>query len=101
MEELACELSRKYSRSDLLISRPSGYKFAELEMSAYLSCNPHGILLNGITEVVLSTLLEAFVFELPVDKEIHWNLAGIQYPSVGIVSTKAEMPLRTSRVSPD
>lgn len=54
-----------------------GYKFAEMEM-----------------KVVLTTLLGLFSFEIPTGKEICWNLAGIQYPTVGTVSTKAEMPLR-------
>jgi len=54
-----------------------GYKFAEMEI-----------------KLILFTLLESFEFDLPADKEILWNIAGIQYPTVGKASTKEEMPLR-------
>ncbi|KAL6306627.1 cytochrome P450 [Sparassis latifolia] len=53
-----------------------GFKFSELEM-----------------KVVLSVLLPTFTFEL-TDKPIVWNVSGIGFPTVGNVSTKAELPLK-------
>ncbi|KAI0072598.1 cytochrome P450 [Panus rudis PR-1116 ss-1] len=56
-----------------------GFKFAQLEM-----------------KVVLSVLIDTFQFDLPKDKEIYWNTAGIQFPSVGRESRKSELPLQVS-----
>jgi len=53
-----------------------GFKFSQLEM-----------------KVVLTVLLSAFTFSLS-DKQIHWNPAGIQYPTVGKESRKPEMPMK-------
>ncbi|KAL6306620.1 cytochrome P450 [Sparassis latifolia] len=53
-----------------------GFKFSELEM-----------------KVVLAVLLPNFTFE-PTGKPIVWNIAGVQYPTVGNESTRAEMPLK-------
>ena len=49
-----------------------------------------------LSEVVLFTLLEVFKFSVPTDlkEPIVWNVAGIQYPSVGYGSSKAELPLK-------
>ncbi|KAK7695516.1 hypothetical protein QCA50_000152 [Cerrena zonata] len=57
-----------------------GFKFSQLEM-----------------KVVLSILIEHFRFELP-DKEIYWNCTGIQYPSIGRVDEKGQLPLRVTLV---
>ncbi|KAI0741674.1 cytochrome P450 [Daedaleopsis nitida] len=56
-----------------------GFKFSQMEM-----------------KVVLATLLESFTFSIPLELEepIYWNLAGIQFPTVGKISTKPELPLR-------
>ncbi|KAI0070120.1 cytochrome P450 [Panus rudis PR-1116 ss-1] len=56
-----------------------GFKFSQLEM-----------------KVVLSVLVDTFQFDLSKDKEIYWNHAGVQYPSVGKDSYKSELPLRVS-----
>ncbi|KAJ3490087.1 hypothetical protein NLI96_g1671 [Meripilus lineatus] len=55
-----------------------GFKFSQLEM-----------------KVVLSVLLSTFKFEMS-SKEIFWNFAGVQYPTTGTKSNKAEMFLRVS-----
>ncbi|THH32676.1 hypothetical protein EUX98_g1523 [Antrodiella citrinella] len=57
-----------------------GFKFAQLEMKA-----------------VLSVLLEHFKFS-PSDKEVYWNWAGIQFPTIGKESTETKMPLRVELV---
>lgn len=51
-------------------------------------------LLTRYAEVVLVTLLSTFKFELPKDKSIVWNVAGVRYPTVGYERAKAEMPLK-------
>ncbi|KAF9815151.1 hypothetical protein IEO21_04769 [Rhodonia placenta] len=56
-----------------------GFKFSQLEM-----------------KVVLAVLLSSFKFSLS-SKEIVWNVAGIQYPTVG-ASGKPEMPMKIDRV---
>ena len=38
-------------------------------------------------------MLRTFKF-LPGDKEIYWNMAGVNYPTVGKASSKAAMHLR-------
>ncbi|KAI0821934.1 cytochrome P450 [Trametes gibbosa] len=58
-----------------------GFKFSQLEM-----------------KVILATLLPKFKFELS-DKPIHWNLAGVIYPSVG-VGGKPSLPLRMTPLTP-
>ena len=47
------------------------------------------------TEVVLCTLLEQFKLSVPADlpQPIYWNFGGVQWPSVGRTSEKAELPL--------
>lgn len=47
-------------------------------------------------EVVLVMLVEVFMFELPQDKDIYWNFAGIIYPTIGPVDAKMQLPLRVS-----
>ena len=49
----------------------------------------------ALIEVVLAVLIPTFKFELS-NKEIYWNFTGVQYPTVGTESTKAEMFLRLS-----
>ncbi|KAI0073344.1 cytochrome P450 [Panus rudis PR-1116 ss-1] len=56
-----------------------GFKFSQLEI-----------------KVVLSVLVDTFRFNLSEDKEVYWNLAGVQFPSVGKESDKSELPLRVS-----
>ncbi|EKM49765.1 uncharacterized protein PHACADRAFT_265429 [Phanerochaete carnosa HHB-10118-sp] len=57
-----------------------GFKFSQLEM-----------------KVVLAVMLHSFRFH-PSDKEIYWNLASVNYPSVGKESTKAEMPMKVEAI---
>ncbi|PCH34772.1 cytochrome P450 [Wolfiporia cocos MD-104 SS10] len=57
-----------------------GFKFSQLEM-----------------KIVLAVLLPAFTFA-PSDKDIIWNIAGIQYPSVRRESLKAQMPMKIGLV---
>ncbi|KAH9939786.1 cytochrome P450 [Epithele typhae] len=60
-----------------------GFKFSELEM-----------------KVVLVKLLEHFRFSMPADlaQPIYWNFGGVQWPSVGRTSEKAELPLKVELV---
>ncbi|KAI0355165.1 cytochrome P450 [Trametes cingulata] len=55
-----------------------GFKFSQLEM-----------------KVVLAALLPAFRFA-PTGRPVHWNAAGVAYPSAGRHSRKPEMPLRVT-----
>ena len=88
-------------RADQHSSSSSGFKFAELEMSLYLSDLrlEHKVLIDrrGPTEVMLSTLLERFEFSL-LDKDIRWNISGVVYPSVGM-SDKPSLPLMVQPVA--
>ncbi|OJT08218.1 Cytochrome P450 3A12 [Trametes pubescens] len=59
-----------------------GFKFSQLEM-----------------KVVLTTLLSTFKFKLS-DKPIHWNLAGIIYPT-SEVGGKTSMPLQVTLIKPE
>ncbi|KZT66921.1 cytochrome P450 [Daedalea quercina L-15889] len=56
-----------------------GFKFSQLEM-----------------KIVLTTLLSNFTFA-PSSKDIFWNVAGIQYPTVGM-NPKPEMPMKVGFV---
>ncbi|KIP09651.1 hypothetical protein PHLGIDRAFT_86237 [Phlebiopsis gigantea 11061_1 CR5-6] len=57
-----------------------GFKFSQLEM-----------------KVVLAVLLRSFRF-MSSDKEVYWNLAGINYPTVGKGGMKAALPLKVVKV---
>lgn len=81
-----------------------GFKFAELEMSQ--SFVPFLCLSDPTTyttnsrnfpEVVLSTLVRNFRFELPVDKKLAWKLGGIVSPGVEN-DPIPKLPLRVSQV---
>ena len=67
-----------------------------LQLSAPYKAN-HG---TTPIEVILAILLESFTFEIPSDlpAPIVWNLAGIQYPSVGYESEKGQLPLKVTLV---
>ena len=53
----------------------------------------HNSLACAFSEVVLAVMLRSFVFSLS-DKEVHWNFAGVNYPTVGKDSNKPAMYLR-------
>ena len=76
----------------------SGFKYAQLELSA--SCTPvcFDLLLMRLAEVILSVLLSRLKFE-PTDKPIVWNHATVMYPTVGKESRRPELHLRVSLVS--
>ncbi|KIP02196.1 hypothetical protein PHLGIDRAFT_20511 [Phlebiopsis gigantea 11061_1 CR5-6] len=57
-----------------------GFKFSQLEM-----------------KVVLAVMLRSFKFHLG-DKEIYWNVAGVNYPTVGKNATKSDMFLKLERL---
>ena len=46
-----------------------------------------------LAEVVLAVLLRSFKFSLG-DEDIVWNLAGVNYPTVGKSSIKASLPMK-------
>ena len=49
--------------------------------------------------MILAVLIKSFKFDLPLDKEIVWNLGGIQTPSVkGAETQTPHLPLIVSRV---
>ena len=61
--------------------KKSGFKYAELEM-----------------KMILAVLLRSFKLELPLDKEIVWNLGGIQTPAIkGAETQTPQLPLLVSR----
>ena len=75
-----------------------GFKFSQLEMSACCSvlldtCAFVLIFIPPIAEAVLVTLLSKFTFA-PSDRDVYWNLAAIQYPTVGKNSTRPELPMK-------
>lgn len=76
----------------------SGFKFAELEMSA--SCMrfyPYFPLIL-FTELVLSVLLETFIFS-PGSKEIEWVMRGLAAPKTkDSEGAKRAMPLKLTIV---
>ena len=49
----------------------------------------------ALTEVVLAVMLRSFVFSLG-KKEIYWNWAGVNFPTVGRENSKPEMYLRVA-----
>lgn len=68
---------------------PSGHKFALLELSAYTIHPLLGVLTanRNLTaaspvEVLLSTLIETFHFQLSPNTEYEWKLGGIVSPGV-------------------
>ena len=50
------------------------------------------------SEVVLGVMLRSFKF-YPGDKEIYWNVAGVNFPTVGKDGTKPAMHLKLERLS--
>ena len=48
-------------------------------------------------EVVLAVMLRSFKFT-PSDKEVYWNLAGVNYPTVGQAGSKAALYLKLEAV---
>lgn len=48
--------------------------------------------------MVLAILLRSFKFS-PSEKEIVWNLAGVNYPTVGRTSVKPSMPLKVEAIN--
>ena len=81
-----------------------GFKFAELEMSKQKFLVTWAMLINHFycftwTEMILASLIQSFIFELPDDKEIIWNLGGIQTPSTrGSTMQSPHMPMKISPV---
>ncbi|KAJ3548741.1 hypothetical protein NM688_g5258 [Phlebia brevispora] len=57
-----------------------GFKFSQLEM-----------------KVMLTVLLSSFKF-MPSGKDIHWNLAGVSYPTIGREGRKPAMPLHVQHL---
>ena len=55
------------------------------------------LLITPLAEVVLSVLLETFKF-YPSGKDIAWNRAPVNYPTVGRESRTPSMPLRVEFV---
>lgn len=54
---------------------------------------------DSISEMILAVLIKSFKFDLPRDKEIVWNLGGIQTPSVkGAETQMPHLPLLVSCV---
>ena len=75
-----------------------GFKFSQLEMSTspcVFFSHPYvrPDLYSVFSEVVLVTLLSKFKFA-PSNRDVYWNLAGIQYPTVGQDSLRPELPMK-------
>lgn len=56
--------------------------------------------LQFCTEVVISKLIERFVFEIPPDKTIRWNIGNVQWPTVEGEDTTS-LPMVVSLVKRD
>lgn len=65
-------------------------------MAQFLPYQSQNVYWTKIPEVVLATLVSKFTFA-PSDKNIYWNVAGIQYPTVGM-SARPEMPMKVAFV---
>ena len=77
-----------------------GFKFSQLEMSAcrcVVSLDNELIPAPPAAEVVLVMLLSKFTFA-PSDQDVYWNLAGIQYPTVGKNSPQPQLPMKVGFV---
>lgn len=76
-----------------------GFKFSQLEMSSCCCLFPDMYFRPDppSAEVVLVMLLAKFTFA-PSDQEIYWNLAGIQYPTVGNDSSQPQLPMKVGLV---
>ena len=77
----------------------SGFKFSQLEMSMYLCflyVTP--AYADNQTEVVLAVMLRSFKVSLS-DKEVYWNMAGVNYPTVGKIDNKPAQYLRLERIN--
>lgn len=48
-------------------------------------------------EIVLAIILRTFKVTLS-SKEVYWNVAGVNYPTVGKDGSRAEMPLMLERI---
>jgi hypothetical protein len=71
----------------------SGFKFSQLEMSAW-PFYPYTLLMNNLLiEAVLSLLLSKFQFALS-GKEIVWEMSGIAVPTVKGRPGIPTMPLK-------
>ena len=66
-------------------------------MSAHLSFS--SLLIHDLyfAEVVLAVMLRSFKF-LPGDKDIYWNMAGVNYPTIGKAGSKPAMYLKLERL---
>lgn len=51
-----------------------------------------------VSETVIAVMLRSFRFSLG-EKEIYWNMAGVNYPTVGKTSEKPAAFLRLERIS--
>ncbi|KAJ6544798.1 cytochrome P450 [Mycena vulgaris] len=69
-----------------------GFKFSQLEMSASVFLSTSHIILThpGLSEVVLSLLVERFKFSLS-DKDIAWEMSSVAVP---VVNNKPQLPLK-------
>lgn len=77
----------------------SGFKFSQLEMSAYIGAHKQSypLLTYDSAEVVLAVMLCSFRFSLG-EKEIYWNMGGVNYPTVGKVDNKPAEFLKLQRI---
>lgn len=55
------------------------------------------IVISSFAEAILVMLLSRFTFA-PSDKDIYWNLAAIQYPTVGKDSPRSQLPMKVGFV---
>lgn len=62
-------------------------------MSKSVDCYALGCIDRMSPEVVLAVLLRSFRFS-PSEKDIVWNLAGVNYPTVGKYATKPSLPMK-------
>jgi hypothetical protein len=83
----------EYTVGISLLTLYSGFKFSQLEMSAWFFYQYILLSNNLLTEAVLSLLLSKFQFALS-DKEIIWEMSGIAIPTLKGRSGIPTMPLK-------
>jgi hypothetical protein len=74
-----------------------GFKFAEIEMSTFSCSLQHtDLIMSPPAEIVLSTLLKTFIFELS-DKDIVWRSGAFVTPATkGMEEETSHLPLIVS-----
>lgn len=77
-----------------------GFKFAELEMSAYITCIRSTLRMTNVgirclAEIVLAELISTFALE-KTDAPVIWNLGEVIHPTLSPESSRPEYPMKVA-----